>query len=79
MEVLITACADPSLADSNGETALQKAGRWNRLAIDQALLLAGADPSKKDNQGRTPADVARDYGNSKITVMIDKFSSRHRI
>lgn len=55
LELLLSAGADPNLADHYGRTPLMRA---KNLAIARLLLESGADRSPRDNDGQTAFDLA---------------------
>ena len=54
--------AAPNVQSMLGSTALHCAAGYGAVPIVQALLDAGADASIRDQDGKTPADLARSYG-----------------
>jgi serpin B len=54
VELLLTAGADASSADSHGTSALHLAAARGRLEIVKLLLAAGANPNGRDIKGATP-------------------------
>lgn len=59
--------ANPSLADSDGNTPLHFAVLYNYPVIVDMLLYYGADINVKNNKGYTPLMIASYYGNYTMT------------
>lgn len=53
VRLLLASGAKVNAADRNGETALMKAAKQNRLDLTRLLLAAGADAELRDRRGKT--------------------------
>ena len=65
----ILSISPKAILDRNnvGGTPLHKCSRWGHPQVAKLLLDAGADPDVFNTEGDSPATLARDYGNDKIS------------
>ena len=55
----------------NGDTALIEAVRYRRFAIVPALLEAGAKVKQKNHNGDTALDLAKRFGDERMTALLE--------
>src|SRR5208282_1549627 len=58
LEGLLSAGADVSGKDENGNTPLHWASHFNNLEAAELLIKSGAQRNARDNAGETPLDLA---------------------
>lgn len=71
---LIAKGAKVNDVSGSGVTALILAAAHNNAPIVGALVQAGADPTLKSRDGQTPADVARQNGNTAVVSLLNLLS-----
>lgn len=62
--------ASPNITDAQGWTAAHQAASRGNERMMKAVIAGGADTSRKDKEGKTPLDIARSKGRSKLVALL---------
>ena len=72
---LISAGADVNGKNSDEQTALHKASRWDHSSVVMSLIEVGANVNEQDWWGMTPLMVAADWGQVEVVLELIRAGS----